>query len=71
VFGAASVQNCTTISPSLVLITATSLDGFMGALSSFFSSAAKAAEVNNTANTKENFMLTNGIKMTNDEGMIE
>jgi hypothetical protein len=30
-------------------------------LSSFFSSAAKTAEVNNTANKIENFILTNGI----------
>src|ERR1700681_2614525 len=40
VFGAASFQNSTTISPSLVLMTATSLDAFMG--DSFFSSAHSA-----------------------------
>src|SRR5207248_3336617 len=34
VFGAASVQNCTTISPSLVLITATSFEEFIDLFSS-------------------------------------
>ena len=33
----------------------------MGVFSSFFSSAAKTAEVNNTAKAIDNFMLTNGI----------
>src|SRR6266496_3746237 len=57
VFGAASVQNCTTISPSLVLITATSLDEFMGALSSFFSSAASTAIPNKIGTKIENFIF--------------
>src|SRR6266516_6069735 len=56
VFGAASVQNRTTISPSLVLITATSFDEFMGVFSSFFSSAASAAVPNNIAVKIDNFI---------------
>src|SRR5207244_415411 len=52
-------QNGTALPPSLVFITATSLDEFMGLFSSFFSSAAKTAEVNNRAITTENFILTN------------
>src|SRR5215472_9654631 len=56
VFGAASVQNCTTIWPSLVFITATSLDEFMGLFSSFFSPAARTAELNITTERIRNFI---------------
>jgi hypothetical protein len=56
VFGAASVQNCTTISPSFVLITATSLDEFVGVVSGFFSSAAKTDVAINSSNKIEYFI---------------
>src|SRR4029450_8144721 len=59
VFGAASVQNCTTITPLFVLIPATSFDVLIGE-ASFFSSAAKTAALNSTARRTDNFMLTNG-----------
>src|SRR5438094_8765472 len=49
------------MSPSLVLITATSFGEFMGVFSSFCSYAAKTAEVNNRARMTENFILTNDI----------
>src|SRR5438876_831413 len=62
VLGAASFQNCTTISPSLVLMTATSLDAFIGGFS-LFSSAAKSAELSNSATAKiDNFILTSATK---------
>src|SRR5438552_8801257 len=44
VFGAASVQNCTTISPSLVLITATSFEGIIDLFSSARMVAMTSAE---------------------------
>jgi len=44
------------------------VDEFMGASFCFFSSAAKtAATLNSVANRIDNFMLTSGIKMTNDK----
>jgi hypothetical protein len=44
------------MSPSLVLITATSFDELMGVLSSFFSSAAKTAELNITMVSNNDFI---------------
>jgi len=61
VFGAASFQNCTTISPSLVLITATSLDAFIVGFSAFFSPEAKTADPSNSATAKiDDFTPTSG-----------
>src|SRR6266508_922022 len=60
VFGAASVQNWTTISPSLVLITATSFDAFIVGLSAFFSSAAKSVELKNSAAKIDIFIMICG-----------
>src|SRR5439155_123680 len=58
VFGAASDQNSMTISPSLVLITATSLDGFIGEVSLFSSATAAATSAVSNPAKIDNFILT-------------
>jgi hypothetical protein len=51
------------MSPSLVLITATSFDEFMGVFCSFFSSALNIAELISTASKIDSLMLTCGTMM--------
>jgi len=65
VFGAASAQNYTTTSPSLVLITATSFDGFMDEVF-LFSSAANAAAHMDIIKQQSNGFTPN-IVMLDDE----
>jgi hypothetical protein len=51
--------NCTTISPSLVLITATSFDEFMGEGSFFSSATAAATSAIAMKQQNKSFMLAN------------
>src|SRR5438270_94478 len=68
VFGAASLQNSTTMSPSLVLITATSFDEFIGFFSSFFSSAEEKKEEKKPMNSSNEVAV---IKTSEGDMVVE